>query len=57
VKRTDVIRFHNEEAAAYSTAAERATDPASTHLQEQAVEHQAYADMARHYEYPEDLED
>ncbi|MDR3082120.1 MAG: hypothetical protein LBV60_14550 [Streptomyces sp.] len=57
MKRTDAIRYHSEEAAAYSQAAATATGPARGHLQEAADDHQAHADMARHGEYPEDLED
>jgi hypothetical protein len=57
MKRTEAIQFHSEEAATYSRAAEGASGPARSHLQEVAADHQAHADMARHYEYPEDLED
>lgn len=57
MKRTDALRYHSEEAAAYSQAATRATGANRTHLQEAAADHQAHADMARHNEYPEDLED
>lgn len=57
MKRSEAIRYHSEEAAAYSHAAASATGPARGHLQEVAADHQAHADMARHGEYPEDLED
>jgi hypothetical protein len=58
MKRTEAIRMHQEEAAAYNKAAAEAVDPANRqHLREVAIDHQAHADMARHYEYPTDLED
>lgn len=57
MRRQEAIQFHSEEAAAYSNAAANATGSARGHLQELAADHQAHADMARHHEYPEDLED
>ncbi|MEV8523157.1 hypothetical protein AB0451_03215 [Streptomyces sp. NPDC052000] len=57
MKRTEAIQFHSEEAAACSQAAETASGAARGHLHELAADHQAHADMARHNEYPEDLED
>ena len=57
MKRSEAIRFHSEEAASYSSAAANANGPARSQLQELAADHQAHADMARHGEYPEDLED
>ena len=56
MKRQEAIQFHSEEAAACSNAAASASGSARSHLQEVAADHQAHADMARHYEYPEDLE-
>ncbi|MGW1666467.1 hypothetical protein [Streptomyces microflavus] len=56
--RSEVVRYHSEEAASYSAAADNAvTDQGRSLLREAAAEHQALADMARHYEYPEDLDD
>lgn len=57
MKRTEAIRMHSEEAAAYNRAAAEASGATRAHLQEVAHDHQAHADMARHGEYPEDLED
>lgn len=56
-KRSDVIRFHSEEAAAFSRAAAESTGPTRQELGELAADHQAHADMARHGEYPTDLDD
>ena len=57
MKRTEAIRMHSEEAAALATAASTATGPARQELNTLANDHQAHADMARHGEYPTDLED
>ncbi|MFJ4932343.1 hypothetical protein ACIP8U_00530 [Streptomyces pseudovenezuelae] len=57
MKRSDAIRFHSEEAASCNSAAASASGPARSQLRELAADHQAHADMARHGEYPEDLED
>ncbi|MFE6686585.1 hypothetical protein ACFVFQ_08905 [Streptomyces sp. NPDC057743] len=58
MKRTDAIRMHSEEAAAYSQAAETAVEPTRGWLLGAADTHQAMADAARlgDYEYDE-LED
>jgi hypothetical protein len=57
MKRADAIRRHNEEAATLSKAASQATGPARKELNTLAQDHQAHADMARHGEYPTDLDD
>lgn len=57
MRRRDVVREHNEEAARLNQAAGRATGPERKELKILAKDHQEYADMARHGEYPYDLED
>ncbi|MFD9850550.1 hypothetical protein [Streptomyces parvus] len=58
MKRSEVVLYHSEEAASCSAAAETAvTDQGRALLRDAAADHQALADMARHGEYPEDLED
>ncbi|MGW3183854.1 hypothetical protein ACWDD9_31755 [Kitasatospora sp. NPDC001119] len=59
MKRADAIRYHLEEAAALTRAAETATSPdAHDELLTLAHEHEGLADAARHGEYPTDeLED
>ncbi|UYB41702.1 hypothetical protein SLV14_004491 [Streptomyces sp. Je 1-4] len=58
MRRTDAVRMHSEEAAAYSRAAETAVEPTRTWLLGTADDHQAMADAARlgDYHYT-DLED
>ncbi|MFD0403386.1 hypothetical protein ACFVHI_35525 [Kitasatospora sp. NPDC127121] len=57
MKRSDVVRQHLEDAAAYERAAETATGPAREELLASARDHQALADAARVGEYHVDLED
>lgn len=56
-KRKDVIRQHTEDAAAFSRLASESTGEARREYQALATDHQDYADMARHCEYPTDLDD
>lgn len=55
--RAETVRYHLEEAAAVSLAATQASGPARQELNALAADQEAYADMARHGEYPTDLED
>jgi hypothetical protein len=58
MKRTDAIQFHTEEAAdARRLAAQDTTTPAHTELLASARDHEVFADAARTYDYPGDLED
>lgn len=58
MKRTEAIRFHNEEAAALrATAALAEGTPGSRQCLSHARDHEDLADAARVGEYPTDLED
>ncbi|MFG2412308.1 hypothetical protein [Streptomyces goshikiensis] len=56
-KRNDVVRQHSEDAAAFSRLASESTGATRREYEALAADHQAYADMARHGEYPTDLDD
>jgi hypothetical protein len=58
MKRSEAIKFHQEEAAALRrTAAEAPGTPGARQCRSHARDHENLADAARAYDYPEDLED
>lgn len=56
-KRTDVARFHNEEAAAYREYADQKSGHVRQQMADLAADHEAHADMARRGTYPAKLDD
>jgi len=56
-KRSDIVRQHTEDSAAFSRLASESTGAARREYEALAADHQAYADSARHGDYHIDLHD